>query len=95
MDNTAHELDLGNLNHDSAIILRKNNGYDFGSWTNCLKNLNDWQQANRLFLINDSMFLLPDLLPAFLTKALYPWQDVATAARPLASLWLPEALAGN
>ncbi|XOY56304.1 MAG: methyltransferase domain-containing protein [Rhodobacterales bacterium] len=79
MDSPAHELDLGNLNHDFAIILRKNNGYDFGSWTNCLKNLNDWQQANRLFLINDSMFLLPDLLPAFLTQCSECTEDFIAA----------------
>ncbi|WP_081440107.1 class I SAM-dependent methyltransferase [Yoonia vestfoldensis] len=68
MDNPAQALDLGNINNDTAIILRKNNGYDFGSWTSCLKHLADWHEANRVLLVNDSMFLLPDLLPTFLKK---------------------------
>ncbi|MBR2574984.1 MAG: hypothetical protein IKE14_11715 [Loktanella sp.] len=67
-ENPTNKVDIDNININTSVILRKNNGYDFGSWTSCLNHLSDWHQANRIFLVNDSVFLLPNLLPMFLKK---------------------------
>jgi hypothetical protein len=68
LDDPTKQFDLSNLSSASGIIIRKNGGFDFPTWSVCLRLFPEIWGARRVFLANDSMFLLPDLFPNFMEK---------------------------
>jgi SAM-dependent methyltransferase len=68
VDDPTKPFDLSNLSSASGVVIRKNGGFDFPTWSSGLRLLPEIWGARRVFLANDSMFLLPNLLPDFLEQ---------------------------
>lgn len=68
IDDPTLPFDLNNLSSASGVLLRGNGGYDFATWSAGLRLLPEIWGARRVFLANDSMFVLPGLMPDFLER---------------------------
>ncbi|MDG1129740.1 MAG: methyltransferase domain-containing protein [Paracoccaceae bacterium] len=68
VDDPTMPFDLSNLSSASGILIRGNGGFDFATWSTGLRLFPEIWGARRIFLANDSMFMLPSLLPDFLGK---------------------------
>lgn len=68
LDDPIQEFDFSNISSSAGIIIRKNGGYDFCAWSSAIRLLPDIWGARRVFMANDSVFVLPNIFPDFIER---------------------------
>lgn len=68
LDNPHQDIDLSGLEAAAGVMVRKNSGFDFGSWGAGLQIIPECWKAKRLYFANDSNFVLKSLFERFAEK---------------------------
>ncbi len=68
LDDPIRKFDLSNIPSSTGVVIRRNGGYDFCSWSSAIRLLPDVWSARRVFMANDSVFVLPNIFSEFIAK---------------------------
>lgn len=66
VDDTSMDIDLADFERLAGVVIRENKGYDFAAWGCAIRLISEITLAKRVFFINDSVFILPSILPEFI-----------------------------
>ncbi len=79
VEDTTADFFITEFDGLAGVIVRENGGYDFSTWGCGTRLLPECFDARRLFFINDSVFVMPDLLPTFFEKVRSGTADIIAA----------------